>query len=96
MHGGVDYNDAMIIERAIVSLPAPTIALLRLFYLTHAHPSTIRRVLRRHYHVVIKSFETSIQDAQQALAIALNRTVAQNRAIARSKAKITLDVMIAV
>ena len=96
MHGSIDMVDAITIERAVVSLPAPTIALLRLFYLTHAHPSTIRRVLRRHYHVVIKSFEAQIMGAHQALAIALTRTVAQNQAIARSKAKITLDVMIAV
>jgi len=91
-HGSIDTLDAWVIERAVITLPHPLIVILRLHYVVRAHPATIRRVLKRHNRIAIKDFPLQILIAQNALLGALIRSIGQNRDIARTKARNTLDI----
>jgi hypothetical protein len=89
--GTIDMLDAWEVERAVITLPVPVLVLLRLHYVAHAHPFTIRRIVRRSGQRHFGDFGYELLLAQKAAAYALTLSLQQSQSTARRKARIAID-----
>lgn len=89
--GAIDMPDAWTVERAVVTLPAPVLVLLRLHYVVRAHPGTTRRLVRRSGKRHFGDFGQELAYAQAAAEYALTMTLEQARNATRRKARQPID-----
>jgi len=91
--GTIDMLDAWTVERAVITLPAPVLVLLRLHYVVRANPSTTRRLVRRSGKRHFGDFGQELAFAQASAEYALTLTVDQARNTTRRKARQAIDNM---
>jgi hypothetical protein len=89
--GTIDMLDAWTVERAVITLPAHVLTLLRLHYVVRAHPFTTRRIVRRSGKRHFGDFGQELAYAQASAAYALTLTLEQARNTTRRKARQAID-----
>ena len=89
--GPIDMLDAWEVERAVITLPAPVLVLLRLHYVVRAHPFTTRRLVKRSGKRHFGDFGYELLLAQHAVAYALTLSLQQSQSTTRRKARQAID-----
>ena len=92
LRGSPDHADAMTVERAWASLPLPPKLVLRGHYCLLWTPERYRRVVIR-LHIPRRPYHADLAYAESLIALALERTEAQNRSLWERMTKISLDLM---